>query len=622
MRLIRAKIKNFRCYQEEVVIEFDDLTVFVGRNDSGKSAVLDALDIFFNEKVPEADDRCVHSVDREIRIACEFDQLPRELVIDTQHPTSLEQEHLLNRSGNLEILRIFSCPGAGKPKLQGVYSRAQHPTAENYSDLLSLTNAKLKQRARDLGVDLGAADQTVNTDLRRAIWAHAGGGLNLQDADLELKAEASGKVWEQLKKSLPVFALFKADRSSTDQDDEAQDPMKAAIKEAIRAQEATLDEIAATVKRQVQEIANRTVAKIREMSPELANQLTPRVSNKSWDSLFSVSLTGDEEIPVNKRGSGTRRLILLNFFRAKAEQEAETKGANVIYAIEEPETSQHPHNQRMLIDAFEDLAERPGCQVILTTHTPVLARRFPQSSLRHVAKVAGQPAAVLNGREEATLRTIVDSLGVLPDHNIKVFFGVEGRHDINFFKILSKMLRDAGEDIPDLGLAENSGHLLFVPLGGSCLDLWVARLREFNRPEFYVLDRDNPPPAQPKYHAIATQLQARPNCTVWTTGKRELENYIHPDAIRPEVATYAGTGADFEDVPALVARALHETAGGGAAWAEVAADPEKLGKKVSRAKQRLNSEFAGKMTPDLLRQADRTDEVRGWLRAVGAALRA
>ncbi len=621
MRLIRAKIKNFRCYQDEVVIEFEDLTVFVGRNDSGKSAILDALDIFFNEKVPEADDRCVHGADRDIRITCEFDQLPRELVIDVQHPTSLEQEYLLNGSRNLEILRIYSCPAAGKPKLQGIYSRAQHPTAEAYSDLLSLTNAKLKQRARELGVDLSGADQTVNTDLRRAIWAHAAGGLNLQGTDLELKAEATGKVWEQLKKCLPVFALFKADRSSTDQDDEAQDPMKAAIKEAIRSQEVTLEQIAATVKRQVQEIANRTVAKIREMSPELASQLTPRVSNKSWDSLFSVSLTGDAEIPINKRGSGTRRLILLNFFRAKAEQDAETKGANVIYAIEEPETSQHPHNQRMLIDAFEDIAERPGCQVLLTTHTPVLARRFSQSSLRHVAKANGQPA-VLNGRDEATLRTIVDSLGVLPDHNIKVFFGVEGRHDITFLKILSKLLRDGGEDIPDLGLAEDSGHLLFVPLGGSCLDLWVARLREFHRPEFYVLDRDNPPPAQPKYQAIAAQLQARPNCTVWTTGKRELENYIHPDAIRPGVPGYAGTGADFEDVPALVARALHEADGRGAAWAEVEADTEKLGKKVSRAKQRLNSEFAGRMTPDLLRQADRTDEVRGWLRAVGAALRA
>ncbi|HOJ14413.1 MAG TPA: AAA family ATPase, partial [Deltaproteobacteria bacterium] len=109
---------------------------------------------------------------------------------------------------------------------------------------------------------------------------------------------------------------------STDQDAEAQDPMKAAVKEAIKAQEDTLNQIAEKVKAEVQEIANRTVEKIAEMNPELARQLTPRVSNKNWDTLFSVNLTGDEDIPINKRGSGTRRLVLLNFFRAKAEKEA------------------------------------------------------------------------------------------------------------------------------------------------------------------------------------------------------------------------------------------------------------------------------------------------------------
>lgn len=620
MRLIRAKLKNFRCYQNEAVFDFDDLTIFVGRNDAGKSAVLDALDIFFNDKLPEADDRCVHGTEREISIACEFDQLPPELVLDAQHPTNLKEEHLLNSKGNLEIRRVYSCPQTGKPKPHAIYAHAQHPTAENYGDLLSLTNAKLKQRAREMIPDTTAVDQSINTDLRRAIWSHAGGNLSLKEIDLELKAETSGKVWDQLKKNLPVFALFKADRSSTDQDDEAQDPMKTAIKEAIKTQESALEQIASVVKQEVQELANLTVAKIREMSPELASQLTPRVTTKNWDSLFSVSLTGDQEIPINKRGSGTRRLVLLNFFRARAEKEAETKGANVIYAVEEPETSQHPHNQLMLIDAFEDLAGQSGHQVILTTHTPVLARRFPQSSLRYITKVDGRPA-ILSGKEEESLRAIVESLGVLADHNIKVFFGVEGRNDISFLKAISKILHEAGEDVPDLGQAEESGHLLFIPLGGSCLDLWVSRLRGFNRPEFYIFDRDYQPPSQPKYHKEAAEIQARSNCTVWITSKKELENYVHPDVLRAEYQGYKGTGEDFEDVPSLLARAIHEAVEAGVPWAEVEADVEKFKKKESQAKHRLNKNFVNKMTPDLLRKSDSTGEIRAWLRAVGTALR-
>ncbi|MEY8403925.1 AAA family ATPase [Oscillospiraceae bacterium 44-34] len=38
------------------------------------------------------------------------------------------------------------------------------------------------------------------------------------------------------------------------------------------------------------------------------------------DVFKSVSITSDENIPINKRGSGSKRLILLNFFRAEVER--------------------------------------------------------------------------------------------------------------------------------------------------------------------------------------------------------------------------------------------------------------------------------------------------------------
>ena len=50
MRLEEVKIKNFRCYSEEITIPFDDMTTVIGQNDAGKSTVLEALEIFFNNK--------------------------------------------------------------------------------------------------------------------------------------------------------------------------------------------------------------------------------------------------------------------------------------------------------------------------------------------------------------------------------------------------------------------------------------------------------------------------------------------------------------------------------------------------------------------------------------------
>ena len=619
MRLVGLKIANFRCYRDETLVDLSDMTVFVGKNDSGKSSLFDALNVFFDDKaVPEKDDVCVYGSGKEVRITCVFDNLPTSLVLDAQHPTSLKDEYLLNSNGYLEIVKVYDC-GLAKPKCSGVYARALHPTVDSYADLLLLTNTLLKQRANSLGVDLRSVNQTVNTELRRAIWCHAP-DLQLEEVCIELKAEAAKAMWDQLKALFPVFAVFKSDRPSTDQDSEAQDPLRAAVKEAIKAQQAALEQIAEKVTVEVQSIADRTVEKIAEMDPALARQLKPRVTTKPWDSLFSVSLTGDDDIPINKRGSGTRRLVLLNFFRARAEQEAEEKGEGVIYAIEEPETSQHPHNQVMLVKALEDLVERPGCQVLLTTHTPVLARRFDQNDLRLVTRENGHPV-VLHGRDDKTLKEIVDSLGVLPDHDIMVFFGVEGPNDIEFLRAISKVLHDAGEDVVDLGEAENQGRLLFVPLGGSCLDLWVSRLAGLNRPEFYLFDRDVEPPAPPRYEAIAAQMRERPNCTVWHTEKRELENYICKDLISGEYPGYKGSGDPFEDVPLLFARAVHEAASTGQSWEDVCSNVDKVNKKVSKAKRRICGEFAAKMTPELLSRSDPDDEILSWLRTVSDALR-
>lgn len=46
MKIDSMKISNFRGYAKNTEIKFNDLTVFVGKNDIGKSTVLEALDIF------------------------------------------------------------------------------------------------------------------------------------------------------------------------------------------------------------------------------------------------------------------------------------------------------------------------------------------------------------------------------------------------------------------------------------------------------------------------------------------------------------------------------------------------------------------------------------------------
>jgi putative ATP-dependent endonuclease of OLD family len=617
MKLKEVKLQNFRGYKNEVVVPFENLTVLIGRNDAGKSSILDALNIFLNDADLEKEDACVHGAAADVRISCVFSELPVEIVLDDQHPTTLQKEYLVRQDGLLEVCRVYSC-SAAKGKQTRIFARAYHPETTGCADLMGLKIRELKARATERGVNFTGVNQTIKTELRQAIWTQTA-ELALANSEIDLSAETGKTAWDQILLHLPVYALFKSDRASTDQDEEAQDPMKAAIKETVKSHEAQLNDLVDKVKIELERLAKKTVEKIQEMSPELAKTLNPQVKTKNWDTLFSVSLSGDDGISINKRGSGTRRLVLLNFFRAKAEDAAHARGTGAIYAIEEPETSQHPNYQMMLLDAFQELTEQGYAQVILTTHTPTLARKVDRNFLRLVTLDGGFPKVLL-GSEDATLESIKSTLGVLPDHDVKVFLGVEGRWDIEFLKRISKILHATDQTVPDLNLAEASSALIFIPLGGSSMELWTVRLAGLDRPEFYITDRDVAPPADPKYHRHITEWNARTNCTAFCTAKSELENYLHPDAIKAIAPTFPNAIADFDDVPAMLAQTLHTADVNAPAWATVT--PENKKEKASKAKRRLNQECADKMTFALLAQSDPNAEIAGWLRAIGVKLAA
>lgn len=617
MKLKEVKLQNFRGYKNEVTIPFENLTVLIGRNDAGKSSILDALNIFFNDADIDKEDACVHGNANDVRISCVFSDLPEQIVLDDQHPTTLQKEYLVRQDGQLEVCRVYNC-SAAKGKQAKIFARANHPSAEGCSDLMTLKIKDLKTRATERGVNFTGVNQTIKTDLRQAIWTQTA-ALALTGSEIDLTAETGKTAWDQIKLHLPVYALFKSDRASTDQDEEAQDPMKAAIKETVKSYEAELTGLVDKVKAKLERLAKKTVEKIQEMSPELANTLNPQVKNKNWDSLFSVTLSGDDGISINKRGSGTRRLVLLNFFRAKAEDAAHARHTGTIYAIEEPETSQHPNHQLMLLDAFQELTEQGFAQVILTTHTPTLARKVDRNFLRLVTLDAGHPKILL-GSDDVTLVSIKATLGVLPDHDVKVFLGVEGKWDIEFLKRISKIINATDPTVPDLNVAEASRALVFIPLGGSSMELWSIRLAGLDRPEFYVTDRDKAPPAQPKYHQHIAGWNARPGCTAYSTTKKELENYLHPDAIKAIAPTFPNAIADFDDVPMLLAETLHTADANAPAWNTVTEETKK--EKASRAKRRLNQECVDAMTVARLAQSDPTGEITIWLKAVGVKLAA
>lgn len=615
MRLREVRIRNFRCFVDEVSVEFGDLTALVGKNDAGKSSILEALAIFFDDKKskPDGDDAAKHGEPRDMSITCVFDELPDEILIDATRVTTLEGEYLLNAGGYFEVEKVYA--GQNKTPSAKTTIAAFHPSASGVQDLLKLKLADLKTRAKELDVDLSGVNQSVSSEVRRAIRTSVG-DLALQLVKIEVDTDVGAKeLYARIQTLMPTYYLFKSDRPSTDQDSDAQDPLKAAVSLALSGQDEQLRAVEEVVEAQLSRVMALTLEKVRALSPELAASLSPRIQPPKWDAAFKVSVTDDDEIPMNKRGSGARRLLLLGFFQAQAELSSGAGEGDVVFAIEEPETSQHPDQQRALLRALREIAEVRGQQVLVTTHTPTLGRLMPSEALRFIDVKDDGSRRVISADEEV-LKAVSDALGVLPDHDVRLFIGVEGPNDIQFLSRISAVLAAVDDQISHLGELEHAGRIVFIPMGGSNADIWKSRLEKLNRPEFHIFDRDYAPPAEPKYAEIIAHVNARPGCSAVHTSRRELENYLHPNAIaqaRQGVALADAMGA-FDDVPALVAQAVHQASNAGTDWVSLADDVIK--KKVSHAKKWLNREAVDAMTVEMLDEVDTNGDIRGWLRRI------
>jgi len=396
MKIKSLTIKNFRSYKDETTVSFNDLTAFVGRNDVGKSSVLEALDVFFHDgkgtvKLDKEDinKEGKQNGDNDITITVSFSDLPANVILDETNETTLANEFLLHSDGCLHIKKTFKSASTTASNIK-VSIIANHPTNPQCDKLLQKKQADLSRQIETLGID--CEDRRKNALMRAAIWNHYHDNLQLAETEIEVAAKDGDikSIWDKLQLSLPYYSLFQSDRKNSDGDDEVQDPLKAAVKQILSAVELQekLQQIAQSVQQTLQEVSDLTLAKLREINPEIANSLHPNIdfANLKWPDVFkNVSISGDNDIPINKRGSGVKRLVLISFFRAEAERrQHESNNSGIIYAIEEPETSQHKEHQRILMDALKQLSQQANTQVIITTHSADIVKNLGFDNIRLV----------------------------------------------------------------------------------------------------------------------------------------------------------------------------------------------------------------------------------------------
>jgi energy-coupling factor transporter ATP-binding protein EcfA2 len=124
-----------------------------------------------------------------------------------------------------------------------------------------------------------------------------------------------------------------------------------------------------------------------------------------------ITSLDEVEVSIAERGTGFQSAMVLGILRYVSSR-SNHPGANVVFAIEEPEAFLHPQTQRAMAKILRDIAG--DAQLLVTTHSPVLVDSF---SVRQIIRLPLRPAGmtytasrqVLSDAEEGRLTRYCDA---------------------------------------------------------------------------------------------------------------------------------------------------------------------------------------------------------------------
>ncbi|BFL10995.1 AAA family ATPase [[Clostridium] hylemonae] len=346
MYLSLLSIKNFRCFDEKehIITLKKGLTVLVGENDSGKSAIMDAIKMVLgttdmNWYRIDADDFYGEDTTLEIEIICKFEELTEDeraafLECLTYEDTTKKQP-CLYLHWKCKYLSSFKPPrpvtsistgkdglgpnlsGEAKELLRVTYLRALR---DAYSELKSGKRSRLSQIMQHVSVvDQGEDEYKDGEDINK------------------LSITGIANLSNELLANHPALKSVNTDMTTILSD---------------------------------QMLLKRDSIKVKlEVAGANSNK-----RHKEMSLLEKLDLTVDKDASAmqGRVGFGTSNIMSMAC-ELLLHKEAEEDGKSCFLLIEEPEAHIHAQRQLKLIQSLENEAEKDNRQIILTTHSPLLA---------------------------------------------------------------------------------------------------------------------------------------------------------------------------------------------------------------------------------------------------------
>ena len=442
MKLISFRIKNFRSIIDtgEVFFSRDNITALVGQNESGKSAVLDALATTFTGDYPSVEDFRYGEDEPTIEIVTqsEIEELEKlTQVITNDGLRSNLMERIKGTNGKL-VWHFFTLPSKDDSP-ESTYIFKNLPLKDNALFHLdeNLDEEQLKVNKNEQEEQLEKFDTAVFKAAPTFIPFHEQFGLLPNRIDIPSNGILSGKGSTAANNFLTIanIDLIKLKNSEPKQQTTL----------LRKANKKITDEFRAFWRQNIGETSGI------ELSCTIHQY--PAGKEKQGQSFLEFLISdGDNTLHPTQRSRGTRWFI--SFFlqlRASAE-----KSSDDYYLLDEPGANLHERAQSDVLDLIEKISPKIG--VIYSTHSPHLIRQHRLDRIVAVerdATVASNPtklisAHCLGAASTDTLSPIFVSMGVslarqtsIREHNNVILEELSAQYYFRAFWILTKCKQEA-----------------------------------------------------------------------------------------------------------------------------------------------------------------------------------
>lgn len=483
MKLKKMILKNYRSIgNDEQVIDFEKMTMFIGNNSVGKTAALSGLKILFsdvpNERVLKRSDFHLpkgiqpddfNNQELVIEAIFEFDELLDDQVESSPAIPIFFESFIVEGPHSLPKLRVrLEASWEDSSTVDGnIESNIYFITCPETSEV---TDANKKNASRH---DLNKI---------RLIYVPA-----VRDPGKQLK-NVSGSMIHQVMKSVnwknETKENVKEHIDKINENFSAESGVKI-LKNAIQ--------------KEWYEYQSDTRYKKADLK---FNATTIDVAIKNTEVLFSPTETG-REYSIDEMGDGMKSLFYMSIVDSILDVEAKineeivnredlsfTKEPPVltIVAVEEPENHISPHILGKLVIKLRDISKKRNAQTIITSHSPAIVKRMNPKEIRHFRMNYG------------TLSTSIKKL-TLPDSETNsdqykyVKEAVKAYPEIYFAKLVVFGEGDSEEILlPKFFEADGSGldssGVSIVPLGGRHVNHFWRLVEDLGIPHITLLDLD------------------------------------------------------------------------------------------------------------------------------------